>query len=81
MIRVKSGGAAIVVEVWLISAAGLTSVLLNEPPGLSIGKVKLSDNSEVLGVLGEPVLCEGQLEITHFGGWRAYMGSRVCPEK
>ena len=81
MIRVKSGGVAIIVELWLISATGLTSVLLNEPPGLSIGKVKLADNTEVLGVLGEPVLCEGQLEITHFGGWRAYIAGRSRLEK
>ncbi|MBC8096625.1 MAG: glutamyl-tRNA amidotransferase, partial [Akkermansiaceae bacterium] len=41
-------------------------------PGLSIGKVKLADSSEVLGVLGEPILCEGQKEITNFGSWRRY---------
>jgi hypothetical protein len=27
-------------------------------------------------VLGEPVLCEGQREITQYGGWRAYVASR-----
>jgi len=37
-----------------------------------IGKVRLVDGAEVLGVLGEPVLCEGRLEITSFNGWRAY---------
>lgn len=72
MVRVKFGGAAIAVEVWAVPAAGLASILLKEPAGLSIGKVTLADGSEVLGVLGEPVLCEGQREITAFGGWRAY---------
>jgi len=43
---------------------------------LSIGKVTLADGSEVLGVLGEPVLCEGQIEITSFAGWRAYTASQ-----
>lgn len=76
MIRVSQGGVAVVVEVWAISPAGLASVLLKEPPGLSIGKVRLADGSEVLGVLGEPVLCEGQKEITSFGGWRAYIARR-----
>jgi hypothetical protein len=60
------------VEVWSVPAAGVATVLLQEPPGLSIGKVKLADGSVVLGVLGEPILCEGQKEITQFGGWRAY---------
>lgn len=72
MVRVKSGGVGVAVEVWAVPPAGLASILLKEPPGLSIGKVKLADGSEVLGVLGEPILCEGQKEITAFGSWRAY---------
>ena len=52
-------------------AAGLAAILLQEPPGLSVGKIKLADGSEVLGVLAEPALCEGQKEITSYGGWRA----------
>jgi hypothetical protein len=51
-------------------------VLLSEPPGLAIGKVVLEDGTIVLGVLGEPFLCEGKREITEFGGWRAYMNNR-----
>jgi len=72
MIRVKDGGVSVAVEVWAVPPAGLASILLKEPSGLSIGKVKLADGSEVLGVLGEPALCEGQKEITSFRGWRAY---------
>jgi gamma-glutamylcyclotransferase (GGCT)/AIG2-like uncharacterized protein YtfP len=73
MLRVKTGGVAVAVEVWAVPPAGLAKILLQEPPGLSIGKVKLADGAEVLGVLGEPVLCEGQKEITSFGGWRKYI--------
>jgi gamma-glutamylcyclotransferase (GGCT)/AIG2-like uncharacterized protein YtfP len=76
MIRVKTGGVAIAVEVWSVPAAGLASILLSEPPGLSIGKVTLADGEQVLGVLGEPALCEGQKEITAHGGWRAYVVER-----
>jgi hypothetical protein len=75
MIRVKTGGVAVAVEVWSVPASGVATILLNEPPGLSIGKAKLADGSEVLGVLGEPILCEHQKEITSFGGWRAYTAS------
>jgi quercetin dioxygenase-like cupin family protein len=75
MIRVKSGGVAVAVEVWSVPSDGLGAVLLNEPPGLTIGKVTLEDGSEVLGVLGEPILCEAQKEISSFGGWRAYTAS------
>ncbi len=76
MVRVKTGGVSVAAEVWAVPPEGLASILLKEPPGLSIGKVKLTDGSEVLGVLGEPILCEGQKEITQFGGWRAYTASK-----
>jgi len=73
MVRVKSGGAAVDLEIWAVPSAGLAAILLAEPPGLSIGKVQLSDGAEVLGVLGEPILCEDQPEITQYGGWRGYL--------
>jgi len=72
MVRVKEGGVAVAVEVWSVPVAGVASILLQEPPGLCIGKVKLADGSTVLGVLGEPILCEGEREITEHGGWRSY---------
>lgn len=75
MIRVKEGGSAIALEVWEVPPAGLSEILLKEPPGLTIGKVRLMDGEEVLGVLGEPIICEGQKEITQFGGWRSYLSA------
>ena len=76
MLRVATGGAAIAVEVWDVPAAGIAEILLKEPAGLSIGKVALEDSSETLGVLGELALCEGQREITVYGGWREYVAAR-----
>jgi hypothetical protein len=76
MVRVQVGGVAIAVELWQVPAAGLATILGQEPPGLSIGKVRLADGAVVLGVLGEPILCENQLEITEWGGWRAYVASK-----
>jgi len=76
MVRASSGGAAIAVEVWTVPAAELATILLGEPPGLCVGKVRLADGEETLGVLGEPVLCEGHREITEYGGWRAYVAAR-----
>jgi hypothetical protein len=73
MVRVLEGGVAIAVELWQVPAAGLGT---QEPTGLSIGKVRLCDAEVVLGVLGEPALCEDQLEITEWGGWRAYLASK-----
>jgi len=76
MLKVKTGGVAIAVEVWAVPSSELATLLLQEPPGLSIGKVRLADGAAVLGVLGEPFLCEGQVEITQYGGWRAYIESK-----
>jgi gamma-glutamylcyclotransferase (GGCT)/AIG2-like uncharacterized protein YtfP len=73
MARVSAGGVAVAVEVWSVPPAGIASILLQEPPGLSVGKVNLADGEQVLGVLAEPVLCEGQREISQFGGWRRYI--------
>jgi hypothetical protein len=75
MVRVREGGAAIAVEVWSVPVAGLATILLQEPPGLCIGKVCLADGEVVLGVLGEPICCENKHEITQWGGWRAYIDS------
>lgn len=72
MIRVDEGGNTVDLEIWEVPAEGVASVLLNEPAGLAIGKVRLQDNSYVLGVIAEPWLTEGQKEITHLGGWRRY---------
>lgn len=73
MLRVREGGAAIAVEIWRVPAVSLGTLMWQEPPGLCIGKVCLFDGDVVLGILGEPVLCENQQEITQWGGWRAYV--------
>jgi hypothetical protein len=72
MLRVSENGRAIALEIWSVSPDALGEILLSEPAGLCIGKIILANGAEVLGVLGEPFLCEGQEEITSYGGWRAY---------
>jgi hypothetical protein len=73
MLRSPEGGRAIAVELWDLRAAGLVRILEGEPPGLTVGWVRLADGRDVLGVLAEPYLVEGQPDITAFGGWRAYL--------
>jgi allophanate hydrolase-like protein len=80
MIRVASGGRAIAVEVWAVPSEGLAKILLQEPPGLCIGKLRLADGEEALGVLGEPLLVEGQRDITGHGGWRAYLATKKAKD-
>ena len=74
MLRVTADGAAIALEVWAVPMLHLRTILLQEPPGLCLGKILLADQSIILGVLGEPYICKGKRDITASGGWRAYMG-------
>lgn len=76
MQRVAKGGTSVALEVWDVPMDGVGVILIQEPLGLAIGKVQLSSGETSLGVLGEAVLCEGQKEITAFGGWRNYLASK-----
>lgn len=81
MIRTTDGtGTSVELEVWDVPVAGIATVLSGEPAGLTIGKVLLSDDTTVLGVVGEPFLVEGQREITEHGSWRSYMGAKAKGE-
>ena len=73
MLRVTAGGAAIALEVWAVPRLHLGTILLQEPPGLCLGKILLADQAIILGVRGEAYMCEGKRDITAWGGWRAYM--------
>ena len=73
MMRVAEGGKAIAVEVWAVPPAGLARILLQEPPGLCIGKLRLDDSTEILGVVGEAICCKSGKDITQYGGWRNYI--------
>lgn len=68
-------GVKLALEVWQISPIALIEVLLQEPPGLGLGKIQLHDHSVIFGVLGEYYICGGQEEITRWGGWRNYWTS------
>lgn len=74
MIRSAIGGQTQALEIWRVPAAGIAALLASEPAGLCIGKIRLVNGGEVLGVLAEPWLVEGQKEITDTGGWRQYTG-------
>jgi carbamate kinase len=77
MIRTTDGrGTSVEVEVWRVPFAGITDILLHEPPGLAVGKITLDSGEQLLGVVAEPALVEGHPEITAFGGWRAYLAAR-----
>jgi allophanate hydrolase len=73
MVRVKGGGVAIAVEVWELPSSELGSFLMGIPAPLGLGKVQLTDGRWESGFICEPYGLEGAKDISHLGGWRAYL--------
>ena len=76
LLRVAPGeGARIVVEIWDMPVEQYGSFVALVPPPLAIGTLALADGSRVQGFLCEPQALAGARDISHFGGWRAYIAS------
>ena len=73
LVRMNSGGASIAVEVWAVPSAQFGSFVDGIPTPLGIGKIELEDGERVPGFLCESYAAEGAVDITEFGGWRAYL--------
>lgn len=69
-------GAAIALEVYEMGVAEFGSFVVEVPPPLAIGTVTLSDGTSVKGFVAEPRALTGAEDITHFGGWRAYVAKK-----
>ncbi|WP_122236206.1 allophanate hydrolase [Pseudomonas syringae] len=73
MVRVAEHGVAIAVEVWELPSAELGSFLTGIPAPLGLGKVQLADGRWETGFICETSGLEGARDISHLGGWRAYL--------
>ena len=73
MVRVKDGGAAIAMEIWELPAREFGSFVAGIGSPLGIGTVLLEDGGKVQGFVCEAIAAEGAADITHHGGWRAYL--------
>ncbi len=78
MVRVATGetGSAIEVEVWEMAAREFGSFVAGIPAPLGIGTITLANSEKVLGFVCEQYAIANAEDITHFGGWRAYLASR-----
>lgn len=73
MVRTEAEeGRAIEVEVWRIPLAAYGSFVALIPPPLGIGCVELEEGGWLQGFLCEPYALLDAVDITHYGGWRAY---------
>nr|WP_145548860.1 allophanate hydrolase [Variovorax boronicumulans] len=79
LLRVAPGrGARIAVEVWRMPATAYGSFVALIPPPLGIGTLLLADGSQAQGFVCEPLALEGAQDISHFGGWRAFLRDRAA---
>jgi allophanate hydrolase len=77
LLRVTAGcGHAIELEIWDMPVAHYGSFVALIPSPLGIGTLRLDDGSSVQGFLCEPEALTSAQDISHLGGWRAYIASR-----
>ncbi len=76
LIHSAEGGAAIAVEVYELGVAEFGSFTVEVPAPLAIGTVTLADGTSVKGFVAEPRAITGAEDITHLGGWRAYIAQK-----
>ncbi|MFD1715017.1 hypothetical protein ACFSBZ_11090 [Amnibacterium flavum] len=79
LVRVANGGASIAVELWALDDAAFGSFVAEIPSPLGIGKLVLADGRVVPGFIVEPYALDSAVDITAFGGWRAYRASLGTP--
>jgi allophanate hydrolase len=76
LLRVAPGeGARIALEVWQMPIEHYGSFVALIPAPLGIGTLALADGRGVQGFLCEAQALQGAHDITHLGGWRAYIAS------
>jgi len=78
LIRVPQDTTSIAVEVWELTPAALGSLLTLVPAPLAIGRVTLADGEEVCGFTCEGHAAADAIDVTEYGGWRAYLDSGVA---
>ena len=77
LIRVDDeSGSAIEVEVWRLPVSNIGTFLQGIEQPLGLGKVQLDDNSWVSSFICEGYAINTAEDITHFGGWKAYINSK-----
>ena len=75
LIRTAQGGGAIEIEIWEMTDEAFGKFVAAIPPPMGIGTLELEDGDRVKGFLCESYAVAGARDITHFGGWRAFLKS------
>lgn len=73
LVKAKTNGAAIDLEVYEMPMAEVGSFLSLIPAPLGLGNIELEDGSWVKGFICEPYAIDGAKDITDLGGWKPYI--------
>jgi allophanate hydrolase len=73
LIRQIDNGYAIELEIWQISIAGFGQFITQIPAPLGIGTLLIADHTTVQGFICESYAIVDAPDISHLGGWRAYL--------
>ena len=74
MVRATEGGA-IAGEIWALPESAIGALLARVPPPLGFGTMLL-DDGPCLGFLAESAGIGDAPDITHLGGWRAWLRTK-----
>lgn len=73
LIRVNTGGSQIALEVWQLPLENYGKLVASVPAPLGFGTLTLQNGKQVAGFLCEAYASETAVNISAFGGWRAYL--------
>lgn len=77
LVKLNTQGHAIEVEVWRMPAAAFGSFVSAIPTPLGIGKVELADGRELPGFICDGYGLVGAKDVSHCGGWRAWLAEKA----
>jgi allophanate hydrolase len=73
LVRVRENGRALEVEVWSLDTAAFGAFVGAIPRPLCIGSIELDNGTFAQGFLCEPDAIADATDISHHGGWLAYL--------
>jgi allophanate hydrolase len=73
LVRAAVGGSTVELELWDLPLREFGSLVAGIPAPLGIGRITLQDGSSVSGFLCEAAAIANALDISAYGGWRAWL--------